>query len=265
MLLTITHETTYHYDEPVPFGLQQIRQTPQSNHLQRVVHWNTEVEGGTSEVSFADQYRNLVQLVSIGEGRDSVALTTTGTVETFDTGGVYGAASELVPLWLFQRSTPLTFAGPRVRELLPASPVDHSQLDHLHELSAAVRDAVAYETGTSTTTSTAEDALQAGSGVCQDHSHVFISAARAAGWPARYVSGYLMMNDRIEQDASHAWAEAHVPGLGWVGFDISNGISPDERYVRIAVGLDYLEAAPVSGIRFGSAREQLNVAIQVQQ
>jgi hypothetical protein len=77
------------------------------------------------------------------------------------------------------------------------------------------------------------------------------------GYPARYVSGYLMMNDRVHQDASHAWAEAHVEGVGWVGFDVSNGISPDARYVRVATGLDYREAAPISGLRFGQGGEAL--------
>ena len=86
------------------------------------------------------------------------------------------------------------------------------------------------------------------------------------GFPARYVSGYLMMNDRIEQEASHAWAEVHVDPLGWVGFDISNGISPDERYVRVATGLDYAEAAPITGIHLGEGGgENLHVAIEVQQ
>ena len=78
-------------------------------------------------------------------------------------------------------------------------------------------------------------------------------------------SGYLMMNDRIDQDASHAWAEAHIGGLGWVGFDVSNGISPDERYVRIATGLDYRGAAPVSGMRMGTSGESMIVSVQVQQ
>ena len=86
------------------------------------------------------------------------------------------------------------------------------------------------------------------------------------GVPARYVSGYLMMNDRVDQDASHAWAEAFVQGIGWIGFDVSNQISPDERYVRVATGLDYSEAAPVSGLRIGKqGEEELEVSIQVQQ
>jgi len=85
------------------------------------------------------------------------------------------------------------------------------------------------------------------------------------GWPARYVSGYLMLDDRVEQEAMHAWAEAHVAGLGWVGFDVANAIAPDRRYVRVATGLDYSEAAPVTGMRIGGIGEVLTVQIGVAQ
>jgi transglutaminase-like putative cysteine protease len=101
--------------------------------------------------------------------------------------------------------------------------------------------------------------------VCQDHAHVFIGAARSVGVPARYVSGYLMMNDRIDQEATHAWAEAHVDGLGWVGFDVSNWISPDPRYVRVATGRDYRDAAPITGVVFGTSTEDLHVDVAVEQ
>jgi transglutaminase-like putative cysteine protease len=73
------------------------------------------------------------------------------------------------------------------------------------------------------------------------------------------------MTDQVQQDASHAWAEAHVVDIGWVGFDVSNGISPDERYVRIATGLDYRDAAPISGMRYGDSAESMMVSIQVEQ
>ena len=74
-----------------------------------------------------------------------------------------------------------------------------------------------------------------------------------------------MLQDSIEQDAGHAWAEAHVDGLGWVGFDVSNAISPDERYVKVAIGCDYAEAAPVSGLFQRTGSETLQVSLQVQQ
>ena len=122
-----------------------------------------------------------------------------------------------------------------------------------------------YEIGKTNIDTTAEEALTLGAGVCQDHANIFISAARQAGLAARYVSGYLMMNDRVDQDATHAWAEVHVDDLGWVGFDVSNGVSPDARYVRIAVGRDARDAAPVTGMRLGPSSEEMIVTLQVQQ
>ncbi len=138
-------------------------------------------------------------------------------------------------------------------------------IPRLHALSARITAAVPYEIGLTQATTTAEEAIEIGGGVCQDHAQIFVAAARHMGYPARYVSGYLLMSDRVHQDASHAWAEAYIEPLGWVGFDVSNGYSPDERYVRVATGLDYREAAPVSGLRFGKAGEAMSIDIQVQQ
>jgi transglutaminase-like putative cysteine protease len=135
----------------------------------------------------------------------------------------------------------------------------------LHNLSAMIRERVTYDVGHTEVDTSAEEAVIAGHGVCQDHAQIFIAAARSIEIPARYVSGYLMMDDRIEQEATHAWAEAWVQGLGWLGFDISNGISPDPRYVRVATGRDYRDAAPITGISFGSIAENLTVELAVEQ
>ena len=114
---------------------------------------------------------------------------------------------------------------------------------------------VAYEVGVTNTHTTAADALKDGRGVCQDHAHVFISAARSLGIPARYVSGYLLAGTGDEpSDANHAWAEAWLDGLGWVGFDPANGVCPTDRYVRLASGLDAAFAAPIRGTRRGGGK-----------
>ena len=160
--------------------------------------------------------------------------------------------------------TPRTEAKVGVRALV-RDIGGNEPLEKLHALSQVVREVVDYEVGSSEPEWSAEEALAAGKGVCQDHTHVFLAAARHFDIPARYVSGYLMLNDRVTQDAMHAWAEAYVDGLGWVGFDVSNGIAPDERYVRVATGLDYGDAAPVSGTRIGGAGEALEVQIEVAQ
>lgn len=264
MRLKISHTTRYGFDAPVPYGLQQLRKTPKSTRAQRVVYWSTTVDGGRKELTFEDFNRNTVELVSFDAGTRSVIIRSEGEVEMTDTAGIVGPHEGFTPLWLFERSTPLTALGPGGRQILKEVTGD-TELDRLHCLSALIHDAIAYQTGQSETHWTAEDAIAAGKGVCQDHSHVFVTCARAMGHPARYVSGYLMMNDRVSQDATHAWAEAYVDPLGWVGFDVSNGISPDTRYVRIATGLDYSEAAPVRGHRYGAAAETLSVSVEVAQ
>ena len=265
MRLKIHHKTHYTYDAPVPYGLQQIRLRPKSRPGQVVEDWQIDVAGGQVEVSFEDEHANAVDLVSFATGQTEIEITCSGTVDVEDKAGVVGPQGGFVPLWLFQRSTSLTKAGPRIQALVDKAPAEGSDLDRLHALSAHILEQVPYDTNQSASDLTAEDVMEAGHGVCQDHAHVFITSARALGFPARYVSGYLMMNDRVDQDASHAWAEAHVPGLGWVGFDVSNGISPDARYVRVATGLDYRGAAPISGLRYGNAAEDMSVSLQVQQ
>lgn len=267
MRLSILHRTTYSYETPVAFGLQQLRLTPKSRIGQSVLTWSTTVEGGTRELEYDDQHMNHVMLVSFqGEGH-TLTITSEGEVETADTNGVVGKHAGFAPLWYFHRSTPRTRAGNGVRALTRGLNAEHEDpIARFHALSARIRDEVPYETGTTHAHTDAEESIALKAGVCQDHAHIFIAAARAMGFPARYVSGYLMMNDRVDQEASHAWAEVHVDPLGWVGYDISNGISPDARYVRVATGLDYGEAAPVTGVHLGEAEgEDLRVSIEVQQ
>jgi len=244
--------------------LQQLRKTPKSNDHQHVLEWNTSIVGGGKELAFEDHHNNLTELISVSAGATVLELRSEGRVEIKNTNGIVGRHRGLAPLWLYERPTPLTEARAGVRDLMRGLSTDNT-IDFLHALSARIKAEVAYEIGVSQPGWNAEDAIAAAHGVCQDHAHVFIAAARKFGVPARYVSGYLMLDDRTVQEAMHAWAEAHVEGLGWVGFDVSNGISPDMRYVRVATGLDYSDAAPVSGTRIGGAGEVLDVQIEVAQ
>ncbi|WP_165218221.1 transglutaminase family protein [Affinirhizobium pseudoryzae] len=262
MRLKISHTTEYLYDEPVAYALQRLRLRPQSGTNQTVIHWDLVVDGATIEAGYADQFGNQVNLVSVEGGEHLIRITASGEVETQDKAGVVGPHQGFVPLWLYLRDTPLTKAGKLIKDLARSVKGD-SELAQMHALMEAIHEAVAYLPGTTDSETTAEQALEARSGVCQDHAHILVSAARFLGLPARYVSGYLLMEGQVEQVATHAWAEVHVPGLGWVGFDAANKICPDERYVRIATGLCYRDAAPVSGMRIGSAGENLKVALRV--
>lgn len=267
MRLSIRHTTHYSFAQPVVHALQRLRLTPKETQGQQILHWDMEYDHAHPELHYDDQNFNHVTMVAVEPGTSAVTVTCHGTVETRDNAGVIGHHAGHLPLWSFIGQTRLTRPGPKVRALvrdLP-SPGEEGRLSFLHALSSRIREQIAYETGRTTAMTSAEQAAAHGQGVCQDHAHIFIGAARAADIPARYVSGYLMMNDRIEQDATHAWAEAHVEKLGWVGFDISNGISPDPRYVRVATGRDYRDAAPVTGISFGGVEELLTVNVSVEQ
>lgn len=266
MLLHINHVSHYHYDAPVQYALQQLRLTPKQRPGQNVVSWSVDVQGGKKELSFEDQHSNTVDLISIEPGRQDIAIVCSGKVELTDSSGIIGQHGGFAPLWYFRRTTDLTRPGDGIKAMADKlRDYNGTSLDKAHALSALVREHVAFATGETHAQTTAEEALNHGEGVCQDHAHVFLSAARLIGYPARYVSGYLMMNDRVDQDATHAWAEVYIDDLGWVGFDVSNGYSPDERYVRVATGLDYKGAAPISGMRYGASDEKLTVELQVQQ
>jgi transglutaminase-like putative cysteine protease len=266
MILKISHRTKYRFEEPVHYALQQLRLMPKTGVGQNVVYWDVTVTGGVRELEFDDQFNNHVMLVCIDPGETEVTILCEGEVDTTNLHGIIGPNNGFAPLWFFLRSTPLTTPGPRIAKLIKQLGTDHeSDVARLHALSRLIGEVVPYQTGETHAETTAEEALVAASGVCQDHAHIFVTAVRQMGLPARYVSGYLMMNDRVEQDATHAWAEAFLPDLGWVGFDVSNGISPDDRYIRVATGLDYKDAAPISGLRLGAGGEHMDVMLQVQQ
>lgn len=265
MQLSISHITEYAYSAPVDYALQKVRLRPLSMALQQVEGWKIDITGGKLEAQYVDHYANHVDLVSITPGAETLRLRASGSVQTSGHNGVLGQVYTRAPLWHFREPTLATAPGPAIRDMAAVVARSDETLDGLHALSAAILAAAPYQIGVTHAGTTAEEALTGGLGVCQDHAQIFVAAAREAGLAARYVSGYLMMNDRVDQDATHAWAEAHIDGLGWVGFDISNSISPDARYVRIAIGRDARDASPIEGLRLGTADETLIVSLQVQQ
>ena len=266
MRLSIRHTTRYRFAAPVKHGIQRLRLTPKETQGQGILDWSMTYEGAVEQFAYDDQNFNHVTLIAVEEGAREVIVECKGVVQTEDSAGVIGQHAGHLPLWAFLGQTALTRPGPRIRELIKqVERSEEGMVATLHNLSGVIRDNVEYGTGNTIVSTTAEEAAAEGAGVCQDHAHIFIAAARMLDIPARYVSGYLMMNDRIEQEATHAWAEAYVQGLGWVGFDISNGISPDPRYVRVATGRDYRDAAPITGISFGGVTEDLTVDLAVEQ
>ncbi|MEL6947191.1 MAG: transglutaminase family protein [Pseudomonadota bacterium] len=266
MRLSVSHVSHYTYPQPVSYGLLQARLWPKDNANQTVLDWTLDVTGGSVQTEFQDQHHNHVALILQDPDVQSIRIEARGNVDTKDGAGIIGKHGGYSPLWLFLRQTDRTKPSKALRAFSRQfSKMGDDRLAMLHALSAAIAQSVTYATATTDVTTTADDAFVQGQGVCQDHAHIFLSVARMLGVPARYVSGYLMLNDTVDQDASHAWVEGYIPALGWVGFDISNRISPDERYIRVATGLDYDDATPLKGHRLGTEGDSLVVSLQVQQ
>ena len=265
MRVRIAHETRYGYERPVRSIIQVLRVTPGNSDAQHTLAWRVEPSVDGRLQAGHDGLGNIVHVFSADGPVDEVGLTVSGEVQTVDTGGLVAGALERVPDAFFLRATDLTASDDAIRDLARDSASGSSdRLTILHRLLAAINAQMTFDVNPTDVGTSAAEAFAMKRGVCQDLSHVFISAARHLDIPARYVSGYFVRNDGVvDQDAGHAWAEAKVPGLGWIGFDPANGICPTDAHVRVATGLDYLGAAPIRGSRRGGGSESLDVKLRV--
>jgi transglutaminase-like putative cysteine protease len=266
MKLRIAHKTVYRFDEPMRGVVQSHRLTPASCDSQSVMEWDVAVEGGTKGAAFRDGAGDWIETVSVRNMVSELVIDVTGIVETRDLNGVLGGHKEIVAPQVYLRRGWTTRADRAMQELArDAISGAGSVLDQAHALSEAVRDAIEYRPGQTDAGTTAAEALALGFGVCQDHAHVMVGAAISLGIPARYVSGYLYSASGDQMaEASHAWAELYVPDLGWVGFDASNAVCPDERYIRLGSGFDAVDAAPIRGVATGPGQERLDVDLTVE-
>jgi transglutaminase-like putative cysteine protease len=260
MQLTIDHITRYSYSEPATAIVQLIRMTPRATDGQQVVQWRLDVDADGRLMPTTDAHGNLCHIFYADRAVESLTLHVTGTVITTDWNGIVRGADEPLPAIVYLRSTPLTAISPAIA-ILAESIARPEPLDTLHALMNGIRERMVFQPGITDMVTDADTALSLGSGVCQDLSQVFIACARHLGFPARYVSGHYAAPDHPEQEAAHAWAEAHVPDLGWVSFDPTHGISASEGHVRVAIGLDSQDAAPVRGTRRGGGVESLAVGV----
>lgn len=264
MILSVDHVTRYRYAAPVKGVVQSLRLTPASFESQRVLKWDVAVDGGLRGGSFRDGAGDTVTAWSVAGPVEEIVVRVAGVVDTRDTAGVLRGHREVVHPMAWLRDTAVTLPDVALTELAQGCLAAGDALSVAHAMSAAVAEAIVWTPDATDAATTAAEALAAGKGVCQDHAHVLIAAARSASVPARYVSGY-MLDHGEETTAAHAWAELWVEGLGWVGFDPANRCCPDDRYIRLGAGLDARDAAPIRGIaRGGQSAETLDVAVKVQ-
>jgi transglutaminase-like putative cysteine protease len=267
MRIRIAHETRYRYDAPPKSVIQTLRLTPRNHDGQYVVDWRIDVSADCKLTRQEDAFGNIMHSFTADGPLTELTITVEGEVDTRDTGGVVGGAIEKFPPSLFLRETPLTRADAAIVAFAKYIAGKHAggALERMHDLMNGLNGSITFDPDPTHVMTTAVEAFALKRGVCQDLSHIFIAAARGLGVPARYVSGYFRRSDLVQQTAGHAWVEAHVDGLGWVGFDPTHGVCPSESHVRVAVGLDYLSASPVRGTRFGGGSEAMTVAIAVEQ
>jgi transglutaminase-like putative cysteine protease len=268
MRIRISHLTSYRYHTPATSVIQMLRLTPRNHDGQYVARWRIDVSTDCRLDQHDDAFGNITHSFTADGPLSELTILVEGEVETRDTQGVVRGTVERFPPSLYLRESALTSPDADIAAFAAASrdATGGDPLKVLHHMLERLHDDMTYDTDPTHTATSAAEAFALKRGVCQDLTHIFLAGVRSLGIPARYASGYFRREDDVhEQDAGHAWAEAFVPELGWVAFDPANGICATDAYVRVAVGLDYLGAAPLRGTRYGGAGEVLSVKVRVAQ
>jgi len=268
MRLSISHKTTYHYVPPATRVIQVLRLTPRNHDGQYVARWRIEVSADCRLDQHEDAFGNITHAFAADGPLPELSLLVEGEIETRDAQGIVRDAVERFPPSLYLRETALTACDADIAAFAAAArqAVGDDALKVLHRLLERLHDEMQCDADPTYVATTSAEAFAAKHGICQDFAHVFITASRSLGIPARYVGGYFCGDDgATAQRAGHAWAEAFVPDLGWVAFDPANGMCATDAHARVAVGLDHLGAAPVRGMRHGGGTETLAVNIQIEQ
>ncbi len=285
MFYSIRHLTRFRYSSPVSESTMELRMQPRSEGLQRCLTFQVTVTPRTRVQSYRDYLGNAVHHFDVPSAHRHLMIIAEATVDV--------APSETVPprlgndAWaqldaqlgsgdFWEMLTPSQFAQwtgametfaaelgvPGAQEARRRDP-----LELLVELNSAVCRAIAYVPKSTHVDSPVDDALNNRQGVCQDYSHIMLALVRRIGIPCRYVSGYLFhrAGDQVRstEGATHAWVEAYLPEIGWVGFDPTNNILAGETHVRTAVGRDYADVPPTRGVFKGEASSELIVAVRV--
>ena len=268
MYLSINHTTQYIYDENLNGLFQATKLTPTPYNGLKIKSWKVTKNFETGGEKYLDAEGNVIVNFQSDCNTKIVKFIVTGKVETFDTNGIYKNTYDKINPLVYLRSTKLTEFNNDIYYLAKEAESNsrkNSPIEIAHNILTCVANRIEYVPYTTNNNTTAAMALAQKKGVCQDQAHIMIAAAKSIGIPARYVSGYMHKNlNDSEFQATHAWAELYIEDLGWVGFDISNSMSPNDRYVRLASGFDYSDIQPVSGLRFGEGAEEMSAEVTVQ-
>ena len=257
MKLNVSHKTQYTYAQQVKHSIQYLRLTPQDSSRQKIINWELALPEEATRT--LDGYGNVLHVLTLDQPHQAITVEVNGIVELHKN-VEENQAGHLSPL-VFLRTSPLTQADSAIRDFAKSVYREQSPLESLCKLMGELLCKMPYTPGATSVNDTAAHAFSSGQGVCQDHSHVFVSCCRVLGIPARYVSGYLYSEDSTHV-AMHAWAEAWVNDQ-WQSFDVTNGTNNPSQHLKLAVGIDYLDACPIRGIRAGGGSEFMQTVANV--
>jgi transglutaminase-like putative cysteine protease len=282
MHYTIRHITRFTYDEPITESVMEARMQPRSESNQRCLHFGLSTAPSSRALMYQDQDGNIVHHFNIPGRHSRLLVNAEALVECLpppdlpddlgpDAWGRLDALTasgehwDLVNPSAFAQNTALLQALAREISLER----EQDPLVTVRRITRDMHQRFEYDQASTHVDSPIDDALQARRGVCQDFAHVMIALVRTLGIPCRYVSGYLFHqadgSDRSSDGATHAWVEALLPELGWVGFDPTNNLIAAERHIRVAVGRDYADVPPTRGVYKGlsAVRSELAVGVKV--
>lgn len=262
MRLSIAHHTTYRFTEPQARLVQMLRLKPGDSDQQAVVDWRIDVDCDARLREGRDGFGNVVTMLYASGPLDGIEIAVRGEVLTQPApDGRVSGTSETLPPAVFRRQTGLTEPGDALAGLCDATGDARA---FALDLSAALGTRIACVAEMPEAGLSARDAFARDAVTNRDMAHMLIGAARAAGFPARYVSGHhLPGRDEGSPATAHAWVEL-FDGATWFGVDPCHGALVDDSYVRVATGLDHSQAAPVAGSRLGFGEEKLDVAVSVE-
>jgi len=284
MLFRIRHTTRFQYDQAASESHNEVRMRPLDGPGQRCVEFALDVYPGSSALEYDDYYGNRVQAVSVDQPHDALVIEARSLVErvpeaeaagatvTFREFLAHDSARQRDEYDFLSPSQFVPFSQSMRKFFWIAHPAnDEDVAEYTEGIVRFVRDQFEYEPGLTGVHSSADEILSVGGGVCQDFAHLTIGLLRLAGVPARYVSGYLAPWPNSSGElpvgtrATHAWLEAQLPGLGWIGFDPTHGCRADCRYIRVAIGRDYADVPPFKGVfRSAGAKQMMTVELDIE-
>jgi len=279
MIYSVRHLTRFRYKPAVRESIMELRMQPRSEGNQRCLSFDLRVKPDALVMQYHDFLGNVVHHFDIAGKHGELNIKSQSVVEIVPTPELQAkncgtweqldAAIESGNYWEMLLPSDFARPTPLLEQLTREMEIERRgrPLEALLEISHGIHENFAYVPNATSVDSPIDHAISERKGVCQDFAHIMIALVRKLRIPCRYVSGYLFHTTEDQsssaEGASHAWVEAFLPGLGWVGFDPTNDTVCSERHIRVAVGRDYVEVPPTRGVYKGGGESELSVSVTV--